>query len=45
MTLAEEGSRAFFRGLYPRLMQTIPSGGLTFMAYEQIKRLLSLIEE
>lgn len=40
--LAEEGVKAFTRGLYPRLLQTIPSASLTFAVYEKIKRFLAV---
>jgi hypothetical protein len=37
----EEGTRAFFKGLGPRIISTIPSASLTFTFYEQMKKILA----
>jgi solute carrier family 25 citrate transporter 1 len=36
--LQEEGPRAFYKGLTPRLMRIVPGQAITFMAYEAISK-------
>lgn len=36
--LKEEGPRAFYKGLTPRLMRIMPGQAITFMTYEAIAK-------
>ncbi len=42
--LREEGWRAFYKGLTPRLLRVAPGQAITFMVYERIQKWLNTIQ-
>lgn len=41
-TLREEGFRALYKGLVPNLLKVIPAASITYIAYEEARRKLSI---
>jgi solute carrier family 25 phosphate transporter 23/24/25/41 len=41
-TWQEEGIRAFYKGLLPSLCKVVPSASITYLAYEEMKKYLSI---
>lgn len=40
----EEGWRAFYKGLTPRLLRVAPGQAITFMVYERIQKVLNQLQ-
>jgi hypothetical protein len=38
----KEGIRGFYRGLWPNYIKVVPSIAITFLVYEQLKRLFKI---
>jgi len=41
----QEGFRAFYKGITPRVMRVAPGQAVTFAVYEQIKKRLQALEK
>ena len=42
--MREEGWRAFYKGLTPRLLRVAPGQAITFMVYERIQKWLNTFQ-